>query len=77
MAHPTHTLRLSPYCADLRTKKSYFLSAPAMSEEELLDGSGRVWCRRTMQSVGPDGELVLPDACCRSRACFTGFGVQA
>ena len=70
MAEPSPLLRVSPFCADLCTKKAYFLSAPALSEADILDGSGRAWCRRTMQSVGPDGELVLPGECLRGRACF-------
>jgi hypothetical protein len=70
MAEPSPMLRVSPFCADLRTKKAYFLSAPALTEEDLLDASGRAWCRRTMQAVGPDGELVLPLECRHGRACF-------
>jgi hypothetical protein len=72
MAEPSPMLRVSPFCADLRTKKAYFLSAPALTEADLMDASGRAWCRRTMQSVGPDGELVLPGECRQGRACFLG-----
>ena len=60
----------SPFCADLQTKKLYFLDGPAASEEELLDGSGHCWCLRTMQSLGPDGEPVDPAGCRAGRACF-------
>jgi len=77
MAEPFPKLRVSPFCADLRTKKSYFLSAPAMTDREIMDGSGRAWCRRTMQAVGPDGELVLPEHCQRGRACFLWQGPAA
>lgn len=77
MAEQSPTLRVSPFCADLCTKKAYFLTAPALTEDDLVDASGRVWCRRTMQSVGPDGELVLPERCRRGRACFQGQGPEA
>ena len=70
-------LRVSPFCADLRTKRWSFLESPALTEADILDGSGRAWCRRTMQSVGPDGELVEPGACCRGRGCFLSNGPQA
>lgn len=72
MPEPSPSLRASPFCADLCTKKALFLSAPALTAEDILDASGRAWCRRTMQSVGPDGELVLPESCRRGRACFLG-----
>ena len=35
MAEPTPMLRTSPFCADLRTKKAYFLSAPALTNPTL------------------------------------------
>lgn len=72
MAETSPKLRVSPFCADLRTKLALFLTGPALTEADILDGSGRAWCRRTMQSVGPDGELVLPAACRRGRTCFLG-----
>jgi hypothetical protein len=73
MAKTTETRPLvSPFCAELRTKRWYFLDAPARTTEEILDGSGRAWCKRTMQSLGPDGELVHPESCQRGRACFRG-----
>jgi len=77
MAEPSPMLRVSPFCADLRTKKAYFLSAPALTEEDIMDGSGRAWCRRTMQSVGPDGELVLPEVCRQGRRCFKSQAPEA
>ena len=72
MPEPRPSLRTSPFCADLCTKKAFFLPGPALTSEDILDASGRAWCRRTMQSVGPDGELVLPEACRRGRTCFLG-----
>ncbi len=77
MASPSPKLRVSPFCADLCTKKAFFLSAPALTADELMDASGRAWCRRTMQSVGPDGELVLPERCRSGRACFASQGPAA
>jgi hypothetical protein len=67
----------TPFCGDLRTKKWYFLAAPATTEEELMDASNRAWCVRTMQSLGPDGELVNPETCRRGRGCYRGAVPEA
>ncbi|MEM7305864.1 MAG: hypothetical protein AAF682_04305 [Planctomycetota bacterium] len=77
MSESKPKLHVSPFCTDVRSKKTYFLDAPAQSEDDILDGSGRVWCRRTMQSVGPDGELVDPADCQRGRSCFHGVTPEA
>jgi hypothetical protein len=77
MANDDTKLRVSPFCTHVRTKKTYFLDAPAMTEDDVMDGSGRVWCRLTMQSVGPDGELVLPDDCRSHRDCFESSAPKA
>jgi hypothetical protein len=63
-------MRVSPFCAHLRTKKAYFLREPALEEEDLLDASGHCWCLKTMLALGPDGEPVLPSDCRAGRACF-------
>jgi hypothetical protein len=63
-------VRSSPFCVHLWSKKAFFLKAPPMAERDLLDGSGHCWCRRTMQAVGPDGEVVDPAECRAGRACF-------
>jgi hypothetical protein len=63
-------LRASPFCAHLRTKKSYFLREPALKEEDLLDASGYCWCRKTMIALGPDGDAARPSDCREGRACF-------
>ncbi len=62
--------RVSPFCAQLRSKKSYFLRGAPLSESDLLDGSGHCWCRKTMLALGPDGEAVHPSDCRAGRACF-------
>jgi hypothetical protein len=63
-------LPTSPFCARLRTKKSYFLREPALEEGDLLDASGHCWCLKTMLALGPDGKPVLPEDCRAGRACF-------
>jgi hypothetical protein len=63
-------LQLSPFCIDLRSKKALFLGRPPMTEEDLLDASRHTWCRRTMNGVGPDGDLVDPSECRAGRGCF-------
>lgn len=67
-------LRLSPYCSRLRSKKLCFAERPPQREDEIVDGSGRVWCQRTMMTIGPDGALVDPADCGAQRACFEPFG---
>jgi len=62
--------RTPPFCAHLRTKKSYFLRGPARDEAELLDASGHCWCLKTMLALGPDGERVVPGDCRAGRACY-------
>jgi hypothetical protein len=54
----------------LQSKKAYFLAGPPMAEDELLDGSGHCWCRKTMGVLGPDGEMAQPSDCRAGRACF-------
>ena len=62
--------RTSPFCGRLRSKKSYFLHAPPMDEDDLLDGSSHCWCARTMQALGPDDDAVSPQGCRAGRVCF-------
>ncbi len=77
MAEPKTPPKISEYCRDLSSKKASFLSAPPRSEEDILDGSGAVWCERTMQPVGPDGELVYPEHCQRGRSCYRSYAPEA
>jgi len=66
-----HTsLPRSPFCSHLRSKRYYFLDAPALEEADLLDGSAHCWCARTATTLGPDRETVDPEDCRRDRDCF-------
>lgn len=60
----------SPLCRDLRSKKFYFLDGMPLSAEDVLDASNHCWCHRTMQVVGPDGDLVHPHDCAAGRGCY-------
>jgi hypothetical protein len=60
----------SALCLHLRSKKTYSLHAPPASREDVLDGSGHCWCKRTMMALGPDEERVDPDTCRAGRSCF-------
>ena len=60
----------SPFCADLRSKKYYFLQSPPTTPQDVTDASEHFWCRRTQQAVGPDHEPVHQLDCKGSRACF-------
>ncbi len=39
----------------------------------LLDQSQWCWCRKTMQTIGPDGELVQPEDCTAQRGCYVSL----
>jgi hypothetical protein len=66
----TISIALSPFCSDLRSKKYYFLDRMPTEESDLLDGSGHCWCSRTLQAIGPDGELAAPSECKSERGCY-------
>jgi hypothetical protein len=63
-------LNASPICADLRSKKWYFLDRPPQSADDVLDASNDCWCARTEMRIGPDREVVHPDDCRSGRGCF-------
>jgi len=65
---------ISPYCGRLRSKKYYMVGHPPLCEEDLLDGSRHCWCQRTKQAVGPDADLVAPEACQSERTCYEPIG---
>jgi hypothetical protein len=60
----------SPYCREIRSKKYYFLQEMPTEEHHLSNGSTPCWCQRTMQVVGPDGEIVRPRDCTAGRSCY-------
>lgn len=74
---PTTGFEISPFCAHLCSKKAYFLEHPPRVAEDLLDASRWVWCRRTMEAVGPDDRLANPEGCRRHRACFEPYGARS
>jgi hypothetical protein len=58
-------------CAELRSKRYYFLERAPASVAELLDASNDCWCARTSAHIGPDGDVVAPELCCwPERGCF-------
>ena len=67
---------ISPFCSDLRSKKYYFLSKPAMEPADILDASNDCWCARSGIRLGPDDEIVTPDDCRAGRACFRAVGQE-
>lgn len=69
-ASPASEPAIAPFCAHIQSKKAYFLGRPPNTERELLDASQSCWCRRTMQALGPDGEVVDPDDCRAGRGCY-------
>ncbi len=67
---------ISPFCTDLRSKKYYFLSKPALVPADILDASNDCWCARTQMRLGPDDDGVNPTDCCAGRSCFRGAGQE-
>lgn len=67
-------IEISPFCVHLCSKKAYFLERPPAVAEDLLDASRQVWCRKTMEAVGPDDRLANPEGCRRERTCFEAYG---
>jgi hypothetical protein len=63
-------LSISPFCIHLWSKKASFLDRPPLVEEDILDASRHCWCRKTMQVLGPDREVVAPADCRQGRTCF-------
>lgn len=72
-AAPAKEPGLNRYCLHLQSKKTFFLRGPARQESDILDASQHCWCRKTMQAVGPDGEIVDPEDCQAGRACFASL----
>ena len=70
-------LQFSPFCRRLCSKKLVFRTSPPKEEADVLDGAGNTWCSRTMDAVGPDGEVVGTDWCQSGRECFQPYGVEA
>jgi hypothetical protein len=60
----------SPICAELRSKKYYFLQSAPMAAEDVLDNANDCWCNKTCDRLGPDNDQVHPDDCRAPRACF-------
>jgi hypothetical protein len=71
---PIQGFEISPFCAELCSKKAMLARRPPRTEAELLDGSRHCWCRSTMEAVGPDGALVDPEDCRVGRSCFRPWG---
>jgi len=67
-------LKISPFCRNLRTKKSFFLKHPPRTADELLEASGHCWCSLTGHTVGDDGEPADPEDCVTGRRCFAAYG---
>lgn len=62
-------------CAELRSKKWFFLQAPPRTAAELMDASNWCWCALTSARLGPDREVVDPDDCVEGRGCFRALVV--
>ncbi|MFM7298058.1 MAG: hypothetical protein ACKO4Q_12665 [Planctomycetota bacterium] len=60
----------SPICAEIRSKKYFFLQSAPMQASDVVDNSNDCWCNRTCDRVGPDGDGVHPTDCTAERSCF-------
>ncbi len=63
--HPTQ-----PLCKYMRTKASYIpeLQDPVFWEQE--DPYHQYYCLKTLHNIGPDDDIVCPEACTASRKCY-------
>lgn len=64
------TIPLTPFCAELRSKKYYMLDRLPAVMEDFLDPSGHCWCYHTQQALGPDGQHAGPEECVPGRRCY-------
>ena len=60
----------TPFCGELRSKKFFMLDAIPSEADHYYDLSGHCWCYHTQQSVGPDGQQVMPERCGPGRVCY-------
>ncbi len=67
------SIRISPFCAQLCSKKLIFQKRPPQSCDEILDASCHTWCGLTQEALGPDNEATDPEDCNASRACFEPY----
>lgn len=70
---PFESIAVSPFCANLCSKKLVFQTHPPRHEDEILDGSGHTWCELTQEAVGPDGSTCDPETCRAGRSCFRSY----
>ena len=64
------TILQTPFCGDLRSKKFFMLDTIPTEPEHYYDPSGHCWCYHTQQSVGVDGNQVMPEDCRPGRGCY-------
>ena len=59
-------------CRYLRTKTWFGSTSTGFGEGDPRQSpsTAQYWCLRTMRPSGPDGDLVLPEACTDERVCF-------
>ncbi len=57
-------------CRHLRTKNWLAPDAFGQGDPRQSPSTSQYWCLKTMRSDGPDGDLVLPEACTDERICF-------
>lgn len=66
-------VQVSPYCAQLRSKKLVFQNRPPQSDEDILDASGHTWCFTTQETLGEDGQPCSPEDCQKGRGCYSPY----
>lgn len=57
-------------CRHLRTKSWFAPDAFGQGDPRQSPSTSQYLCLRTMRADGPDGDLVLPEACTDERVCF-------
>ncbi len=61
---------LPDVCRYIRTKTA-FGNCTGYNPWQGDSSTAAYWCLQTMNSCGPDDQLVQPHCCCAGRSCFT------
>ena len=63
-----HTVQAEVRCRLIRSKWMFIDADPDPTVPH--SGSSICWCVHTQKAVGPDGQVVTPQACNAERPCF-------
>lgn len=65
------TVQPKVQCRMIRSKWMFIAAEPDPTVPR--SGSSICWCVHTQKVMGPDGQVVTPEACNSERVCFEAF----